>query len=67
MLDSIRNERQGDTLDKGMLKHCSYMLESMYADNSESDEQKLYTQCFEPEFLAASAEFYKLESDNLIR
>jgi cullin 3 len=67
MLDSIRNEREGDTLDKSMLKHCSYMLESMYADKAETDEQKLYAQCFEPEFLAASEAFYKLEGDSLIR
>jgi cullin 3 len=67
MLDSIRKEREGDTLDKSMLKHCSYMLESMYSDSKEADDQKLYTQCFEPEFLAASEVFYKLESDDLIR
>jgi cullin 3 len=67
MLDSIRSEREGDALDKGVLKHCSYMLESMYAEKKETDDQKLYTQCFEPVFLADSEEFYRLESDTLIR
>jgi cullin 3 len=67
MQDHIQMERDGDSVDKSMLKACTYMLESLYIDKTETDDQRLYNVCFEPRYLDASREFYKRESEQLLR
>jgi cullin 3 len=67
MLDHIQMEREGDSIDRSMLKACTYMLEALYIDKLESVDQKLYNACFEPKFLAASRQFYQTESEQLLK
>jgi cullin 3 len=67
MLDQIQMERDGDIVDKSMLKGCTQMLEGMYLLRIETEDQKLYRQCFEPQFLEASRQFYSQESERLLQ
>lgn len=67
MLDHIKMERDGDAIDKTMLKSCTFMLDGIYLDNAETDEHKLYNHSFEPQYLLASRAFYAAESEQMIR
>jgi cullin 3 len=67
MLDHIQMEREGDSIDKSMLKGCARMLESMYIGHIETDDQRLYDSCFEPVFLQRSKEFYAAEGERMMR
>lgn len=67
MLDHIRMERDGDAIDKTMLKSCTFMLEGIFVDNVESYEFNLYNQAFEVEYLQSSQSFYKAESEQMLR
>jgi cullin 3 len=67
MLDHVRMEREGDSIDKSMLKACSRMLESMYVAQVETDDQRLYDACFEPLFLEKSHVFYESEAEKMLR
>ncbi|KAF2670876.1 Cullin-domain-containing protein [Microthyrium microscopicum] len=67
MLDHIKMEREGDVIDKTLLKSCTHMLEGMHIDNIETDEYRLYNYRFEPHFLQASRDFYAAESERMLR
>jgi cullin 3 len=67
MLDQIQMERNGDAIEKSMLKSCTQMLEGIYLSKTETDDQKLYNFCFEPQFIEASRRFYTLESERMLR
>lgn len=67
MLDQIQMERDGDIIDKSMLKGCTQVLEGMYVGKAEIDEEKLYHKCFEPRFLEESRKFYKQESERMLQ
>jgi cullin 3 len=67
MLDHIKMERDGDAIDKTMLKSCTFMLEGIYVDNVETDDFKLYNYSFEGQYLLASRKFYATESEHMLR
>lgn len=66
MLDQVQMDREGDIVDKSLLKSCAYMLEGLYETEDEDESTKLYLTSFEPEFLRASEEFYRLEGAKLL-
>lgn len=67
ILDQIQMEREGDVIDKNLIRSCSYMLEGLYEGDEELDIQRLYLTVFEPAFLVASREFYRNECETLLR
>lgn len=67
ILDQIQMERDGDIIDRALIRSCIYMLEGLYETEEEEEDTKLYLTSFEPEFLAASREFYKAEGQSLLR
>ena len=67
ILDQIHMEREGDIIDEALIRSCIYMLEGLYETEEEEESTKLYLTVFEPEFLAASRDFYKLEGQKLLR
>jgi cullin 3 len=67
ILDQIQMERDGDVIDKHLIKSCVWMLEGLHEDETESEEKRLYTVSFEAEYLKTSRLFYKDESESLLR
>ncbi|RPB29123.1 Cullin-domain-containing protein [Terfezia boudieri ATCC MYA-4762] len=67
ILDQIQMERDGDSIDRGTIRSCVYMLEGLYETDEENENQKLYLTSFEGEFLQASTMFYKHEAERLLR
>ncbi|KAL1640121.1 hypothetical protein SLS58_007235 [Diplodia intermedia] len=67
ILDQIQMERNGDVIDKHLIKSCVYMLESLYETMKEDLNQRLYVTAFEQHFLDASRDFYRTEGDTLLR
>ncbi|KAF2088481.1 Cullin-domain-containing protein [Saccharata proteae CBS 121410] len=67
ILDQIRMERDGDVIDKHLIKSCVYMLENLYEGMSEDVNMRLYITSFEEVFLDASRLFYRSEGDRLLR
>jgi cullin 3 len=67
LLDQIRMERDGDVINKGLIKSCAFMLEGLYESDEENGADKLYVTTFEPEFLRDSREFYRRECNNLLQ
>lgn len=67
ILDQIQMERDGDVIDKHLIKSCVWMLEGLHEDETESEEQRLYNVSFEREYLDTSRDFYKRESELLLR
>ena len=60
-------EREGDIINKALIRSCMYMLEGLYENDEEEESTKLYLTIFEPEYLAASAQFYRSEGVTLLR
>lgn len=67
ILDQIQMEREGDIIDKNLIRSCVYMLEGLYENEEEEESTKLYLTEFEPNFLRASREFYEAEGQLLLR
>ncbi|KAK3990358.1 Cullin [Cladorrhinum sp. PSN332] len=67
ILDLINMERDGDIIDRNLLRQTTGMLEQLYDNDNELENEKLYLTVFEPRFLQASHVFYRLECDKLIR
>ncbi|KAH6644141.1 Cullin [Boeremia exigua] len=67
ILDQIQMERDGDVIDKHLIKSCVWMLEGLHDDETEAEEQRLYNVSFEREYLDTSRDFYKSESERLLR
>jgi cullin 3 len=67
ILDQIQMERDGDVIDKQLIKGCVWMLEGLHEDEVESEEQRLYNTSFEKEYLNTSRTFYRGESELLLR
>jgi cullin 3 len=67
ILDQIQMERDGDVIDKQLIKSCVWMLEGLHQDEVESEEQRLYNTSFEKEYLNTSRTFYRGESELLLR
>ncbi|KAL8685817.1 MAG: hypothetical protein Q9218_007526 [Villophora microphyllina] len=66
ILDQIQMDRDGDIINTALLRSCAYMLEGLYETEDEQEQNKIYITSFEPEFLAASREYYQLEGRNLV-
>ncbi len=67
ILDQIQMEREGDIIDKNLIRSCVYMLEGLYENEKEEESTKLYLTAFEPEFLRVSRGFYQSEARILLR
>ncbi|XTI87999.1 Cullin-domain-containing protein [Cenococcum geophilum] len=67
ILEQIRMERDGDVIDKHLIKACVYMLEGLYDSQLEAEEHRLYVTSFEEDFLASSRDFYRAESELMLR
>lgn len=60
-------EREGDIIDKNLIRSCVYMLEGLYENEDEEESSKLYLTVFEPDFLRVSRDFYQSEAASLLR
>ncbi|KAL2137022.1 hypothetical protein VTI74DRAFT_10498 [Chaetomium olivicolor] len=67
MLDLINMERDGDIIDRNLLRKITSMLEDLYETDDELENAKLYLTVFEPQFLSASRAFYRAECQKLLR
>lgn len=67
VLDQISMEREGDVINKHLIRSCMYMLEGLYESDEENDHEKLYLTVFEVEFLKTSNIFYQNECASLLR
>lgn len=67
LLDMIQMEREGDVIDKNLIRSCIYMLEGLYETDEDNEDEKLYLTVFEPIFLKASSAFYQRECLTLLR
>ncbi|KAF5654255.1 cullin 3, partial [Fusarium heterosporum] len=67
ILDQIDMEREGDIIDRNLLRSCSRMLSSLYETEEEKENDKLYITVFEPCFLDNSRVYYAAECEKLLR
>jgi cullin 3 len=67
ILDQISMEREGDVINRHLIRSCMYMLEGLYETDDENEHEKLYLSTFEPAFIHASRKFYQTECNNLLR
>ena len=47
ILEQIQMERDGDTIDRGIIRACVYMLEGLYETLEQREEEKVYLTSFE--------------------
>ncbi|KAG0352459.1 Cullin-3, partial [Gamsiella multidivaricata] len=64
LLNQITMERKGDVIDRGAVKSCTEMLLAMKENNG---MDSVYNTDFEVLLVETSREFYKIESDDLVR
>ena len=67
ILNQVRMEREGDIIDKTLIRSCAYMLEGLYESEEEEETAKLYLTEFEPAYLSATREFYRAEGISLMQ
>ncbi|EWZ51284.1 Cullin 3 [Fusarium oxysporum f. sp. radicis-lycopersici 26381] len=67
VLDQIDMEREGDIIDRNLIRSCSRMLSSLYETEEEKETDKLYMTVFEPRFLENSKTYYATECEKLLR
>ncbi|KAK4190560.1 hypothetical protein QBC35DRAFT_74395 [Podospora australis] len=67
VLDLINMERDGDIVNRNLLRKVTSMLEELYETDEEHENQKLYLTVFEPRFLEASRLFYRAQCEKLLR
>jgi len=67
ILDQIQMDRDGEAIDPHLIKANIYMLEGLYESEQEVEDEKLYLQSFEPDFLHSSAQFYREEGERLLK
>ncbi|KAI0021077.1 putative cullulin 3 [Xylariomycetidae sp. FL0641] len=67
IIDQVNMEREGDVIDRTLLRSCVYMLESLCETDQGTDHERLYLTTFEPAYIRASHAFYKSECDRLLR
>ncbi len=66
ILDQVHMDREGDIIDRSLIKSCIYMLEGLYETEEEEESLKLYLTSFEPAFIRASEEFYCHEGTTML-
>ncbi|KAG0216268.1 Cullin-3 [Mortierella sp. GBA30] len=64
LLNQITMERKGDVIDRGAVKSCTEMLLEIKENNG---IESIYVADFENLFIDTSREFYRVESDDLVR
>jgi hypothetical protein len=64
LLNQITQERKGDVIDRGAVKASTDMLLEMKENNG---TDAVYVAAFEILFVETSQEFYRLESEDLVR
>ncbi|GJC83164.1 cullin-3 [Colletotrichum liriopes] len=67
ILDHVNMERDGDTIDRHLLRNIVRMLDSLYESDEENEAEKLYLTVFEPAYLQSEREYYKRECERLLR
>ncbi|TRX90061.1 hypothetical protein FHL15_008980 [Xylaria flabelliformis] len=67
IIDQINMEREGDVIDKALLRSCISMLEGLFETDKESELERLYLTTFEPYFIRTSHDFYRAECERLLR
>ena len=67
LLDQLGMERDGDVINKNLIRSVVYMLEGLYESDEENEHEKLYLTVFEIEFLKASKQFYQKECSLLLQ
>ncbi|CAJ2501391.1 Uu.00g042440.m01.CDS01 [Anthostomella pinea] len=67
IIDQVNMEREGDVIDKALLRSCISMLEGLFETDQEHEEERIYMTTFEPVYVRASHVFYKAEGERLIR
>ncbi|KAI0817107.1 Cullin [Xylaria sp. FL0064] len=67
IIDQINMEREGDVIDKALLRSCVSMLEGLFETDEESELERLYLTTFEPYLIKTSHEFYRAECERLLR
>jgi cullin 3 len=67
ILDQISMEREGDVINRNLIRSVVYMLEALYESDEENEHEKLYLTVFEVDFLNASRRFYQAECQKLLR
>lgn len=67
IMDQIQMERDGDVINKHLIKSCVGILDSLYETYEENHEDKLYLTVFEPAYLDNSRVFYQSECAKLLR
>jgi cullin 3 len=67
ILDQIKMERNGDIIDRALIRRSVRMLEILHETDEEKEQEQLYYTTFEPKFLAASRQYYKAECQRLLR
>ncbi|KAJ5720818.1 uncharacterized protein N7483_008752 [Penicillium malachiteum] len=66
VLYMIQLEREGQLIERNLIKHCTKMMENLYKTAAEEEGSKLYLTDFEPAFLKASTDFYTAEGERLL-
>ncbi|KYK56817.1 putative cullulin 3 [Drechmeria coniospora] len=67
MLDQIDMERDGDIIDRNLIRSCSRMLTCLYETEDENESQTLYLTVFQPRFVDSGEKFYAQECQRLLR
>ncbi|KAF2173429.1 hypothetical protein M409DRAFT_61841 [Zasmidium cellare ATCC 36951] len=67
ILDQISMDRDGESIDRYLIKSNVYMLEGLYESEQEVEDEKLYLREFEESFLQRSAQFYREEGERLLK
>ncbi|KAK0731039.1 Cullin [Lasiosphaeris hirsuta] len=67
IVDLINMERDGDIVDRNLIRKITSMLEDLYETDEEIENQKLYLRVFEPCYLEASRQYYRNECEKLLR
>ncbi|KAL1582762.1 hypothetical protein WHR41_08351 [Cladosporium halotolerans] len=67
ILDQIQMDRDGEAINPHLIKANIYMLEGLYESEQEVEDEKLYLQSFEQDFLGTSAAFYREEGERLMK
>lgn len=67
ILDQIHMDREGDSIDKSLIKANVFMLEGLFETDIEAEDDKLYLKCFEEPFLVSSANFYRQEGERMLQ
>ena len=67
IIELINMERDGDIIDRHLVRSVTYMLEVLYDTDQEMENQKLYTRVFEPKYLQSSRSYYRRQCEKLLR